>query len=209
MIEKNIEKRGNFAAVMQNYRNTITNEELKELPLGSYEGRVEVIETVEALEEACRYLLGCPVVGFDTETKPSFKAGVTNKVSLIQLSTDSRCFLFRICRTRLEKMLLKVLESPKVLKVGVDVGGDIRNLLKVRRFRPAGFVELQQEVTRFGIEDKSLRKIAGIVLGCAISKAQRLSNWESHTLTPAQVRYAATDAWICLRIYRQLFDNEQ
>lgn len=193
---------------MRSYKSTITNEELKELPLGSYDGPVEVIDTVEALEEACRYLMCCSVIGFDTETKPSFQAGVSNKVSLIQLASDERCFLFRICRTRLDKMLLKVLESPRVMKVGVDVGGDIRNLLKVRRFRPAGFVELQDEVTRFGIEDKSLRKIAGIVTGCAISKAQRLSNWESHTLTPAQVRYAATDAWICLKIFRKLFDNE-
>ena len=194
---------------MQQYKNTISNDELKELPLGAYEGPVEVIETVEALEEACRYLLGCKVIGFDTETKPSFQAGVTNKVSLIQLSTADRCFLFRICRTRLDKMLLKVLESRKVLKVGVDVGGDIRNLLKIRHFRPNGFIELQQEVAQFGIEDKSLRKIAGIVLGCSISKAQRLSNWESRTLTPAQVRYAATDAWVCLKIYEQLFGNEQ
>lgn len=194
---------------MQQYKNTISNDELKELPLGAYEGPVEVIETPEALEEACSYLLGCKVIGFDTETKPSFKAGVTNKVSLIQLSTADRCFLFRICRTRLDKMLLKVLESRKVLKVGVDVGGDIRNLLKIRHFRPNGFIELQQEVVRFGIEDKSLRKIAGIVLGCSISKAQRLSNWESRVLTPAQVRYAATDAWVCLKIYEQLFGNEQ
>ncbi len=194
---------------MQQYNKTISNDELKELPLGSFEGPVEIIDSIEKLEEACRYLLDCKVIGFDTETKPSFQAGVTNKVALIQLSTEERCFLFRICRTRLDKMLLKILESPKVLKVGVDVGGDIRNLLKIRFFRPKGFIELQDEVGKFGIEDKSLRKIAGIVTGCAISKAQRLSNWESRELTPAQVKYAATDAWICLKIYRQLFDNEQ
>ena len=171
---------------MQQYKQTISNDELKALPLGAFEGPVEIIDSVEQLEEACRYLLGCKVIGFDTETKPSFQAGVTNKVALIQLSTEERCFLFRICRTRLDRMLLKI-----------------------RFFRPKGFVELQDEVGKFGIEDKSLRKIAGIVTGCAISKAQRLSNWESRELTPAQVKYAATDAWICLKIYRQLFDNEQ
>ncbi len=189
---------------MRTYQNTITNEELQALPVGAWEGATEVIESTEELHTACDYLLSQEVVGFDTETKPSFQAGVTNKVSLIQIATDERCFLFRICRTRLDKHLLKLLESPKVKKVGVDVGGDIRNLLKLRHFRPAGFVELQEEVGRFGIEDRSLRKIAGIVTGYSISKAQRLSNWESRTLTPSQIRYAATDAWICLKIYREL-----
>ncbi len=189
---------------MRTYQNTITNEELHTLPVGAWEGPTEVIDSTEQLHAACDFLLSQEVVGFDTETKPSFQAGVTNKVSLIQIATDERCFLFRICHTRLDKHLLKLLESSKVKKVGVDVGGDIRNLLKLRHFRPAGFVELQEEVGRYGIEDRSLRKIAGIVTGCSISKAQRLSNWESRTLTPSQIRYAATDAWICLKIYREL-----
>lgn len=102
---------------------------------------------------------------------------------------------------------MRLLESRKTLKVGVDVIGDIRNLNKVRHFRAGGFVELQKEVEAFGIEDKSLRKMAAIILGVGVSKAQRLSNWEAKELTSAQMRYAATDAWICLEMYNELNRN--
>lgn len=99
---------------------------------------------------------------------------------------------------------MRLLESRRVLKVGVDVQGDIRNLNKMRHFRAGGFVELQKEVEAFGIEDKSLKKMAAIILGVSVSKAQRLSNWEAKEYTSAQMRYAATDAWICLEMYNKL-----
>ncbi len=163
-----------------------------------------VVDTTEKLLEACEELAREPIIGFDTETRPSFKQGVSYNVSLIQLSTPTTCYLIRLGAVRMERCLMKILESKKTLKVGVDVQGDIRNLTKIRHFRAGGFVELQKEVEAFGIEDKSLRKMAAIILGVGVSKAQRLSNWEARELTPAQIRYAATDAWICLEMYDRL-----
>lgn len=189
------------------FQHSITPEEIKDLPTAGFAGRVEIVTTEEGLAKACEELSRHSIIGFDTETRPSFKAGVSYNVSLIQLSTPEVCYLIRLGAVKMERCLMRLLESRKTLKVGVDVQGDIRNLNKIRHFRAAGFVELQKEVESYGIEDKSLRKMAAIILGVGVSKAQRLSNWEAKELTQAQVRYAATDAWICLEMYNKLINS--
>lgn len=184
--------------------NKISNEDVAALEAVRFDGEIVVIETEEALEKACVELAAQPVLGFDTETRPSFKAGVTNKVALLQLSTYERCYLIRLCRVKFSNKLQSILQRSDILKIGADVACDLRSLGKLRSFTPRGFVELQSEVGKFGIEDKSLRKISGIVLGKRVSKAQRLSNWEAQTFTEQQKMYAATDAWVCLKIYDRL-----
>ena len=186
------------------FAENISNETLALLPVGQFGGQIVVIDSKKGFQEACNRLLSEPVIGFDTETRPSFKAGTQNKVALLQLSAPGVCYLFRLCRVRLDKALIKVLESRTTLKVGAAVSGDLQGLQRLRRFRPDGFVDLQSLVGEWGIADKSVRKMAGIVLGLRISKAQRLSNWEAATLTPSQQMYAATDAWICTEIYNKL-----
>ena len=148
------------------------------------------------------------MIGFDTETRPSFRAGVSYKVSLLQLSTPDTCYLFRLSRIRLDNRILKVLGSHEILKVGADIMGDIRSLHALRDFKADGFVDLQHEAIRWGIQEKSLRKLSAIVLGERVSKAQRLSNWEAEQLTQQQQEYAATDAWVCPRILNHLMECE-
>ena len=184
--------------------NKISNEEVAALPAIHFDGRIVVVDTDEALDVACRYLAEQTVLGFDTETRPSFKAGVTNKVSLLQLSTYERCYLIRLNRVKFSNKLLSILQRSDITKIGADVAGDLRSLNKLRNFTPRGFIDLQSEVGKFGIEDKSLRKMSGIVLGKRVSKAQRLSNWEAQSFTDQQKIYAATDAWVCLKIYDAL-----
>ncbi|MGV8096666.1 MAG: 3'-5' exonuclease [Mangrovibacterium sp.] len=123
---------------------------------------------------------------------------------MLQLSTGKKAFLFRINKIGLPQPLKKILSNPEILKVGVAIHDDIKGLQRISSFRPAGFIELQQEVKDYGINDFSLKKIAGIVLGVRISKSQRLSNWESDELTEAQRCYAATDAWISFQILHSL-----
>jgi ribonuclease D len=144
------------------------------------------------------------MIGFDTETKPSFKRGQVNSVALLQLSTGKKAFLFRINKIGLPDALKKILSDPEVMKVGVAIHDDIKGLQRISPFKPAGFIELQHEVKDYGISDFSLKKIAGIVLGIRISKSQRLSNWEADELTEAQQCYAATDAWISFQILHSL-----
>lgn len=182
----------------------ISNEEVASLEAVRFDGQIVIIETEEALERACQELAQERVLGFDTETRPSFKAGVTNKVALLQLSTYERCYLIRLCRVKFSSKLQSILQRSDILKIGADVAGDLRSLGKLRSFTPRGFVDLQSEVVKFGIEDKSLRKMSGIILGKRVSKAQRLSNWEAQTFTDQQKMYAATDAWVCLKIFDRL-----
>lgn len=183
---------------------TISNEELNLLPSANYHREVVVVDSEEQIGDACRDLLSSPIIGFDTETRPSFKAGVSYKVSLLQLSTPKRCYLFRLNKIPLDREIIRVLESTTTLKIGVDVAGDIRSLNALRHFRDRGFVDLQHIAWEWGVEEKSLRKMAGIILKVKISKAQRLSNWEAATLTSQQMQYAATDAWSCVDMYDKL-----
>ncbi len=185
-----------------NFQPKISKEEVATLPLVSFGGEIVVVDTPEKLVSACEIIGVQRVVGFDTESRPAFKKGVVNRIALLQIATEERCFLFRLNKTGLPKQLLKVLENKHITKVGLSVAGDIRELLTLNKFRPGGFVDLQKIAPERGIEDMSLTKIAAIVLGGRISKSQRLSNWEAPELTSAQQTYAATDAWACLEIYK-------
>ena len=191
-------------SIEQKFAPTITNEQTATLPAIRFEGEVQIIDTEQGLIEACEYLSQHPIIGFDTETRPSFKAGVTNRVALIQLSTSERCYLIRLCRMKFGRELQRLLENPNIIKVGADVAGDIRSLNQLRHLRTAGFLDLQTIAPQWGIEEKSLRKLSAIVLGKRVSKAQRLSNWEAAQFTEQQISYAATDAWVCLEILSAL-----
>ena len=190
------------------FQHTIDNDTVATLPAARFPGRIIVVETNEQAEEACLELQRHTMIGFDTETRPSFRAGVSYKVALLQLSTEDVCYLFRLSQIRLSNSILKILGSKQIIKVGADVTGDIRSLHALRHFHADGFVDLQVEASRWGIEEKSLRKLSAIVLGERVSKAQRLSNWEATTLTDQQQEYAATDAWVCTRILRTLECSE-
>lgn len=191
-------------SIEQKFATSITNEQTAALPAIRFEGEVQIVDTEARLNEACEYLSQHSVIGFDTETRPSFKAGVTNRVALIQLSTSERCYLIRLCRMKFGRELQRLLENPNVKKVGADVAGDLRSLNQLRHIRAAGFIDLQTIAPQWGIEDKSLRKLSAIVLGKRVSKAQRLSNWEAVQFTEQQIAYAATDAWVCLEILSKL-----
>lgn len=186
------------------FQSTITNEQTAQLSPAHFDGKIIVIQNETQIEEACRDLASQRIIGFDTETRPSFKAGVTNKVSLLQLSTQERCYLIRLNRVKLHSAILKILSNPNIIKIGADVAGDIRSLHVLRNFKERGFLDLQKIVSAWDIEEKSLRKMSAIVLGERVSKAQRLSNWEANQLTPQQQIYAATDAWVCIKIYEKL-----
>ena len=182
----------------------ISNEEVAELGTAQYDGEIIVVDSERKVEAACSHLARHRIIGFDTETRPSFKAGGTNRVALLQLHVPGCCYLFRLCRIKLDKQIIRILEDKNILKIGAAVHGDIDALHKLRHFREGGFVDLQNIAPQWGIEEKSLRKLSAIVLGKKISKAQRLSNWEAVFLTPQQQAYAATDAWACSEIYTRL-----
>lgn len=182
----------------------IADEEVKTLPRVAFEGPIEVIEDFKEQNAAADYLLQYNVIGFDTESRASFQKGVVNKIALVQFYAGGRAFLIRINKVKLSQGILKLLQSPNHIKVGVALREDIRDLQSVTDFEPRGFFDLQRVMTDLGIGELGLKKISAIVLGVQISKAQRLSNWEAVTMTDSQVIYAATDAWVCCEIFNNL-----
>ncbi|MDE7413823.1 MAG: 3'-5' exonuclease domain-containing protein 2 [Muribaculaceae bacterium] len=173
----------------------------------SYQGEIILVDSEADAETAVSILKTARVIGFDTETKPSFKRGQTNNVALLQLSTDNSCFLFRLNHIGLSDNVKALLEDESILKIGVSIHDDFHNLNKLYHLSPAGFIDLQHFVKDYGIADNSLAKIFAIIFGYRISKGQRLSNWEAEELTPHQQAYAALDAQACERIYHHLISG--
>lgn len=174
------------------------------MPQVLFPGRIITIYTEGEVQRAVDYLLDQPILGIDTETRPSFQKGKCYKVCLVQVSTHDTCFLFRLNFFGLPKALIRLLEDTSVPKIGLSLKDDIASLKKRANFNPGKYIELQEYVKSFGIQDMSLQKLYANVFGERISKAQRLSNWEANLLTDAQKRYAATDAWACIRLYEEL-----
>jgi ribonuclease D len=189
------------------YKESITKEELADMPLRWFVGEIIVIDQLQQVKSAAKFLSDFPVLGFDTETKPSFKKGNSHKVALLQLSTPHNAFLFRINKLGLPAEIKKLLSSSKIVKPGVAIRDDIKGLQQMKSFNPDGFIELQNYAKEFGINNFSLKKLSAIVLGFRISKSQQLSNWEANELSESQKIYAATDAWVALKIYESFFKS--
>lgn len=189
---------------MSEFRAKIEKSEISTMPTASFSGRIITIDTVAEADKAVKALSGERMLGIDTETRPSFRKGLQYEVSLIQLSTADTCFLIRLNRTGIPDSLVSLLENKNIIKIGLSLHDDYQSLCRRRKFKAGGFLDLQQHVTRYGIEEKSLQKIFAIIFGQRISKSQQLTNWENDVLTDKQKLYAATDAWACLEIYNRL-----
>lgn len=188
------------------FKTSILPEEIEQMPAGEFPGEIHVIDKPGLdYAKAILYLLSQKIIGFDTETRPVFSAGMAHhNVALLQLSGPDKAFLFRVGEIGMRRLLCTVLSSERIIKVGAAVRDDIRGLQHYHNFDAKGFVDLQQIVCEWGIRDKSVKKMSAIILGKRISKTQQLSNWEAEALSSSQQMYAATDAWICREMYLKL-----
>ena len=190
---------------------SISPEEISALELASFPGEIVLVDREgEELDKAVRYLKRQQVLGFDTETHPTFSPDQhSTGTALLQLSGGGKAFLFRLKKIGLPRPLAAILANPNIIKVGAATLDDVRGLQKITPFSPRGFVDLQSIVNEYGIRDKSVKKMTAIILGVKISKAQQLSNWEADRLSESQQRYAATDAWVCREMYLKLLASEK
>lgn len=182
----------------------ISKADIAKLPTELFNGRIIVIHSISEVEKAVNYLKGFHILGIDTETRPSFAKGKSYEVSLMQISTDDTCFLFRLNYIGMPNALVDLLQDARQLKIGLSLKDDIQSLHRKHSFEPRGFLDLQNYVKELGIEAQSLQKIYALLFNKKISKSQRLTNWESDVLTEKQKGYAATDAWACVRIYNYM-----
>ena len=193
------------------FKESITPKELEALDFASFPGKIIVIDSVGAeFNRAITYLRSQKVIGFDTETRPTFTPTQPRyDVSLLQLSGSDKAYLFRINKIGMHRRLCNLLAGDKVIKVGAAIHDDIRGLQKLHEFKPAAFIDLQKIGCEWGIRDKAVKKMAAIILGFRISKTQQLSNWEAENLSESQCKYAATDAWVCREMYLKLLQSEK
>lgn len=185
------------------FNNEISHEEVNALPLLRFEGKTFVISNNKGLYNTFDEINRASFVGFDTETKPNFIKGRSNSVALIQIALEKKVFLIRINKTRLVNEICSFFESG-VCKIGIALHDDIKALRKVKMFDPREFINLNVLTAEMGIKNQGIRKLAGIILEGRVSKSQQLSNWENERLTGSQINYAATDAWVCWKMYAKL-----
>jgi ribonuclease D len=187
-----------------NENTTITNEEINLLPLGAFEGKVVLLTDPDQLGEAFAEISRHRTIGFDTETKPVFVRGQYNKVAILQIALPETVFIVRLMSTGLTHEIVHFLQNESIEKAGVAIRDDLKALQHLKKFKPAGFIELAQLAKDKGLEVESVKKLTALLLGFRISKSAQTSNWEAPQLNEKQISYAATDAWVCLKIYEIL-----
>lgn len=184
--------------------NSITHEEIQTLPLHAYKGKVSVITEPGKLVKSLKDIAKAGPLGFDTETRPAFVKGQRYKVALIQLASEDKVWLVRLQQTGFIPELVEFFQNDTIHKVGVGLRDDLVALQRLESFVPGGFVELTNLTRQVGVEVESVKKLTGLLLGFRISKSAQTSNWEAPTLTEKQIEYAATDAWVCLQMYKKI-----
>ncbi|HXH76783.1 MAG TPA: 3'-5' exonuclease [Bacteriovoracaceae bacterium] len=190
----------------ENYQKFISKEEINDLPMLNFTGKMVVIETIEDALPAIEKLSTEKYLGFDTETKPSFTKGEVYQVAMLQLATDNEAYLFRLNKMPFCKELAALVSNPNIIKAGVGIQDDLKGLQKVLPSTPEGFVDLSKEATKRDFTSLGLRALTAIFLGVRLSKAAKITNWERGILTPAQLEYAALDAMVGLQIYKKMFE---
>lgn len=183
---------------------SISPEEINNLPLRSFNGKTDVISEASKLPKILKEIEKHVVVGFDTETRPSFKKGQIYQVALLQLAIPDKVFLIRINHTGVTEDIARLFENDKIIKTGVGIRDDLKALQKHRKFETAGCLDLSTLAKQAGLQVESVKKLAALLLDFRISKSAQTSNWEAPTFTQKQIEYAATDAWVCLELYMKL-----
>jgi ribonuclease D len=183
----------------------MSKEELQLLPLFNHHGRYELIETVSSALKAIEELKKASTLGFDTETRPSFRKGEFYNVALLQLANHECCYLFRLNKIPLSQELVGLLEDEKINKVGVGIRDDIIALQKMLKFTPAGFIDLSEKTRISKVLSLSLRSLCGMYLNQRLSKGAKVTNWENPVLSDSQARYAANDAFVGLLVFDKMF----
>lgn len=182
----------------------MTKEQINSYPIAKYQGPIHVIRRPEQVELAVTELEGETLLGFDTETRPTFRAGQSYLPAVLQLAGEEAVYVFQLKHCGFPESLRQLLADPEIIKAGVGLDRDIRELNELAPYKPAGFVDVGELAKQAGCMNHGLRGLATLLLGFRVSKGRQTSNWAQPKLTRAQIEYAATDAWVGRELYRRL-----
>ena len=188
---------------MEEFKYEVTQEEINSLPIGAFEGPIHVIKDKEKAVSVLEELQSCPLLGFDTESRPSFKKGEHYPISLVQIANETDAYLFLLRRTGIPSAMRKLLSDENVIKIGLGLQQEIGEL-RQKGIKCAGFVDLEKVAAHHKFKQRGIRALSAFFLKIRISKSAQKSNWSREDLTPAQIKYAGTDAWVSLRIYQEM-----
>ena len=191
---------------MRKYKKFSKNE-INSLPQIQFTGDVEVLSSNDDFEMAINFLMNYDLIGFDTETKPTFVKGPLNPPSILQLACSDKVFIFQLSNERLFKKLLPIFSDKNITKCGVSVDRDLVELMYFSPFNPLSFVDLGNVAREYDVPHHGLRGLVAMFLKHRISKGPQISDWSKTILSPAQITYAATDAWISLKLFKAFEQN--
>jgi ribonuclease D len=186
---------------LQSVVRSISRQEMADLPIRRYEGKVCLVATPQDLERALADFRQERVVGLDTETRPAFRKGESHLPCLVQAATARAVYLFQFRGVNVFPGLAELFSEPRIIKAGVGLAHDLRQLKLVFPFAEQNVVDLGVAARRSGLEQSGVRNLAGMLLGFRIPKGTSTSNWAARHLSPAQITYAATDAWACRELF--------
>lgn len=189
------------ASLPAQYRRALSREEVNALPICRYEGEVRLVASPHDLERAAAALLQERVVGFDTETRPAFRAGERYPPALVQVAGGRCVYLLALRMREVHPFIAALLASETTRKAGVGLADDMNGLKTLLAFEARALVDLGALARRHGLEKSSVRALAALFLGVRIPKGSKTSNWAAPRLSPQQIGYAATDAWVCRELY--------
>jgi len=185
----------------EQYLRSISREEMAALPIRRYEGEILLVEDARALAQAAEAIQRDEVVGFDTETRPSFRPGESHPPALVQVATAGAVYLFPLLRLDCSAALAPLLSARGILKTGISLADDLKKLKASIAFTEAAVLDLGRVAQRHGLKQTGLRNLTGIFLGTRVPKGAKTTNWAAPRLSPQQITYAATDAWACRELY--------
>jgi len=166
---------------------------------------VQIVYSLDEANAVSAELMAADVLGFDTESKPTFAKGeVSTGPHLIQLATDQRAYLFPVNGTMAKDVLRAVLESAQSLKVGFGLRDDRLRLQTKLGIDCVNVLDLALALREDKRGDVGAKSAVARFFGQRMQKSKRISttNWANPRLTEAQMRYAANDAHVALRVYR-------
>jgi len=170
--------------------------------------QIRLVSRAEQAEAAWQALQGEPVLGFDTESKPTFlRDQVSDGPHIVQLATADAAWIFQLGDAQCRARVAELLAAPHIVKAGFGLGDDNKRIRHKLGIEPEAVLDLNHVMHARGWrKDMGVKAAVAVLFGRCFAKSKKAStsNWAQPQLSASQLLYAANDAWAALRVYQAL-----